>query len=102
MALELKITIDRDEVLEFYFMSSVYRNHDILINIFSKFLKESNNWENLFSENIYDFFTKYWNTNNHNKILKTISNFFNSKDYFLDYRHAEMTVDQLIDKESIQ
>ena len=24
------------------------------------------------------------------------------KDYFLDYRHAEMTVDQLIDKESIQ
>ena len=34
--------------------------------------------------------------------LKTISNFFNSKDYFLDYRHAEMTVDQLIDKESIQ
>lgn len=98
----IKISIERDEVLEFYFMSSVYRNHDILINIFSKFLKESNNWENLFSENIYDFFTKYWNTNNHNKILKTISNFFNSKDYFLDYRHAEMTVDQLIDKESIQ
>ena len=45
----IKITIDRDDrVLEFYFMSSVYRNHDILINIFSKFLKKSNNWENLF------------------------------------------------------
>jgi hypothetical protein len=98
----LKITIDRDEVLEFYFMSSIYRNHDILINIFSKFLKQSNNWETLFSENIYDFFTKDWNINSHNKILKTIDNFFKSKDYFLDYRHAEMTVDQLINKESMQ
>jgi hypothetical protein len=98
----LKITINRDEVLEFYFMSSIYRNHDILINIFSKFLKQSNNWETLFSENIYDFFTKDWNINSHNKILKTIDNFFKSKDYFLDYRHAEMTVDQLINKESMQ
>ena len=96
----LKINIERDEVLEFYFMSSVYRNHDVLIDIFSKFLKKNNNWETLFSEDIYDFFIKNWDIPKHNKIIKTIDNFIKSKDYFLDYKHAEMTIDELIDKEN--
>ena len=96
----IKIDIDRNKVLEFYFMASVYRNHDMLTNYaYSNFLNKNQNWEALFSDKIYDFFVRNWNEVDHKKKLNCIENFFKSGDYFLDYRHAELTIEQLIDIE---
>jgi len=98
----IKIDIDRNQVLEFYFMASVYRNNDIFTNYaYSDFLKRNENWEALFSDKIYDFFVRNWNEVDHKKKLKCIENFFKSGDYYLDYKHAEITIDQLIDKENL-
>ena len=99
----IKIDIDRNQVLEFYFMASVYRSHDMFTNYaFSDFLKKNENWEALFSDKIYDFFVRNWNEVNHKKKLKCIENFFKSGNYYLDYKHAEITIDQLIDIENLQ
>ena len=98
----IKIDIDRNQVLEFYFMASVYRNNDIFTNYaYSDFLKRNENWEALFSDKIYDFFVRNWNEVDHKKKLKCIENFFKSGNYYLDYKHAEITIDQLIDKENL-
>ena len=98
----IKIDIDRNQVLEFYFMASIYRSHDMFTNYaFSDFLKKNENWEALFSDKIYDFFVRNWNEVDHKKKLKCIENFFKSGNYYLDYKHAEITIDQLIDKENL-
>ena len=44
-----------------------------------------------------------WNeVNLKNKIIRFIENFFKSGNYYLDYKHAEITIDQLIDIENLQ
>lgn len=92
---KIKFKIKKNEILEYNFMMSVYRNSAGFMNL-TNFLKENDNWESLFSEKIYAYFNKNWNEEFHFDKFKTLENFFNSKDYFLDYRHSQISITKLI------
>ena len=88
--------IQKDEVLEFYFMMSIYKNNNYLIDIYEKFLKQTSNWESLFSIEVYKYLVDNWNDKKHKITMNTLDRFFRSRDYFLDYRHTNKSIDNLI------
>lgn len=92
---KINFKINREEILEYYFMMSVYKNSGEFMN-FADFLKENDNWESLFSEKIYGFFLKRWSEKFHQNTFKTLENFYNSNDHFLDYRHSKISLKELI------
>ena len=82
-----EITIDKNEVYEYYYMRFIYNTDDWLFNSYSEMISKLGGYENQFKPSVYDYFLRELTEEKHNKICKTINDFIVSGDFRLNRNH---------------
>ena len=82
-----KNKINREEVIQYYFMRHLYLDKNWLIEDLSKMLKYVGGYDNQWSSNFYEYWLNYINKPKHEKIKKTLSKFIKSSDNYLSISH---------------
>ena len=77
------------EIYEFYYMNFIFHNQEIVYPLYNKFNIVKKKWDLYWSEEFYKFWYENFSFEQHNKILNTIDNFFNSKDITININHSE-------------
>lgn len=85
---KLNMTINKKEVLEFYYMHQIYNDPDCFFDEYSGFLdNKSNNFDDYDSYKFYEYLVNKIDDNQLIKMEKNFNNFFYSKDHTLNSSH---------------
>ena len=83
---KIKLNFNEDNICEFYFMHNMFSRSTWLLDSYKTAFEEINGFNNLSSLKFYDYWIKKNNPNKNEKIFKTLNNFLNSKDVFIQNR----------------
>ena len=78
ITLKNKIKIDKNEILEFYFMRHLYQDRKWLFDDPIDMIKKIGGWDNMMNENFYEYAICKLNQKKISNINKTFENFLNS------------------------
>jgi hypothetical protein len=84
-AIDLKI--NKDEVYEYYFMKFIYNTNNWLFNDYAQMEKDLGGYHMQFTPEGYDYFLNEFSEEKHKKILRSLHNFIDSKDFRLSGIH---------------
>ena len=82
-----EITIDKNEVYEYYYMKFIYNTENWLFNSYSEAISKLGGYGNQFKPPVYDYFLDELTEDKHKKLCKTINNFIESGDFRLNTGH---------------
>ena len=82
-----EITIDKNEVYEYYYMKFIYNTENWLFNSYSEMLSKLGGYENQFKPPVYYYFLDELTEDKHKKLCRTINNFIESGDFRLNNYH---------------
>ena len=83
-----KIDIDINEVYEFYYMKFINNNvEDWLFNDYKGFINEIGGYAKQFSPKSYQKFLEEFSDEKHERILNSLNNFIEFKDYCMQKKH---------------
>ena len=83
-----KLDIDVDKVYEYYHMRFINNPENWLFNDYRAFLDEIGGYKNQFTPLAYSIFLKEFLEQKHERIIRSLSNFIESKDYCFQNKHA--------------
>ena len=83
-----KLDIDVAEVHEYYYMKFINNTDNWLFNDYRAFLDEIGGYKNQFTPLVYSMFLREFSEQKHERIIRSLSNFIESKDYCFRNRHA--------------
>jgi len=75
----IKLKINKKEIIEFYFMRYVYPDNNWLFKNYDNFLEKVNGYENIHSKIFYNYWLKFFNKKDKQRIYKSLNNFIYSK-----------------------
>ena len=85
-----KLNIDINEVYEYYYMRFINNTENWLFDDYAGFIDEIGGYFNQFSPIAYQKFLEEFSTEKHERILCSLNNFIESKDYCFQRRHMEL------------
>jgi hypothetical protein len=80
-------TIDKDEILEYYYMHNIYPIKSLLFNDYEKYLEEIGGYEESMSDKVYSVYLHSKNARNIVELYRALSDFINSNSQRLDPAH---------------
>ena len=83
-----KLDIDVNEVYEYYYMRFINNTENWLFNDYRAFLDEIGGYTNQFTPSAYSIFLREFLEQKHERIIRSLSNFIESKDYCFQNKHA--------------
>ena len=86
---KLSISIETARVYEYYFMHNLNQAHDWLFTDYKKFVADLGSFNASITSKAYEYFLKGFSNERHGLILKTLSNFVDSKEYLLKKQHIQ-------------
>ena len=87
---DLDLVIDKQEVYEYYFMKFMDKDTDNwLFNNYEEFLKNIGGYSNQATSVAYKEFMDEWSQDNHVRIINTLKDFIESKDFRLGKKHMK-------------
>ena len=93
----LKISIDKDQVLQYYFMRYVYNNYDCFNSEHSKFMELSNAaYDDYDTNKFYKYLLENLNEEKINEIAKVFNKFIVSNDYCLNSLHCDPEFNKIV------
>ena len=85
----IKISINKDEIYEYYFMRNIYNSRTWLIKDLVKFIEYVGGWSYMNSYKFYNYWLNNISDEKELKINKTIKNFVSSGDDAINISHIE-------------
>lgn len=82
-----ELSIDLNEVYEYYYMKNIHNTEDWLFNSYSELILNLGDRRKQFESPVYDYFLDEFTEEKHNKIIKTLNNFVGSGDFRLSHTH---------------
>tara|TARA_E500000178_G_C16926475_1_gene709643 strand:+ start:113 stop:1111 length:999 start_codon:yes stop_codon:yes gene_type:complete len=80
---KLKLEINKDEILEFYYMHYIYNTNNWFFKKYNDFLDDNKGYFGQFNIDAIKYFNKNFNLNRKKQIIKLLNDFIQSKDYSL-------------------
>lgn len=84
----IELKIDRRQVYEYYFMKHIYNTQDWLLNDYNKLIKSLGGYKEQITPRMYEKWLEEWTPTKHERILQTLKNFVESKDFRLIPEHT--------------
>lgn len=84
---DILLTIDTNEVYEFYYMHNIYNTQDIFMENYKDILEDIGGYDAQFTTAIYKAWVKSWTPDKHRDIMKRLDAFINSGDFRLNANH---------------
>jgi hypothetical protein len=85
----LPTTIDKKQILEYYFMHNIYPIKSLLFYDYDKYLNDIGGYENSMSGKVYGIYLSSTNTRNLNELYRAFNSFIESDDQRLGPTHFE-------------
>ena len=83
-----ELDIDVAEVYEYYYMKFINNTENWLFNNYRAFLDEIGGYKNQFTPLAYSVFLREFSEQKHERIIRSLSNYIESKEYCFRKRHA--------------
>lgn len=83
----LEISIDQNQVYEFYFMKHIYNNENWLFSSMDRTISELGGYAEQFTTKVYPKWLAEWSPERHAAILSALGKFVESGDFRIDSRH---------------
>lgn len=83
----LGLRIDREHVLEYYFMRYIYNTEDLFFASYERTVEKLGGYYGQFAPAVYDEWLAEWSTTKHEQILAALRQFIRSGDFRMDYTH---------------
>jgi len=83
----LPLSIDLDQVYEFYFMHHLYNTQDLFLDDYSGALDAMGGYSAQFTPAIFDQWLAQWTPERHSLTMSALSRFIDSCDFRMDYSH---------------
>jgi hypothetical protein len=84
---ELKFTIDKQQVYEYYFMRHIFNTEDLFFNSYAATLEKLGGYDRQFTPAVYERWLDEWNLEKHQAITSALQTFIQLDDFRMDYRH---------------
>ena len=84
-----KYAINLNDVYEFYFMKNLYSSKSWLFDDYDKALDYVSGYSGQFTSLIFKYWLDQWDISLHNKILKNVEAFIDSKKYKLEIKNLD-------------
>lgn len=95
-----KIKINKNKLLEYYFLKNIYFSNKWLFNNIDDLIKFSNGYKNIYGKKSYEFWLKKWNIKKQNSLTEAISKFIDSKDYMMTFKHYKLNLKEHLNENS--
>lgn len=83
----LPIDINKDQVCEYYFMKHIYNTENWLFEDYQDMIDRLGGYRSQFSPMVYRYFMDRFNKSEHDRRMRTLSNFVESNDFRLGREH---------------
>ena len=91
----IKFKINRNEVLEYYFMKYIYNDYNSLFEGFSNFLDRNNNFDAYANFKFYDYWIRNVDMIAKEKMVNVFHNFYLSNDHSLNLSHNKLLLNKI-------
>jgi hypothetical protein len=88
----------KNEIYEYYFMRNIYTDKSWLIENLSEMINYVGGYDGMWSNKFYEYWISKLNNKRHNEIIKTIENFLQSKESYLNIKHSGKLKNNFINK----
>lgn len=78
----------KKEIFEYYFMRNIFTDKNWLIDDLSNMVKFVGGYDGMWTNKFYEYWVKNLSVEKHNKIIKKIENFINSKENYINIKHT--------------
>lgn len=78
----------KKEIFEYYFMRNIFTDKNWLIDDLSNMVKFVGGYDGMWTNKFYEYWVKNLSVEKHNKIIKNIENFINSKENYINIKHT--------------
>jgi hypothetical protein len=86
-----KIKINKEEVLEYFFMRYIFFDYDVFFENFSSFFdNKENNWDDVDTLNFLDFWSEKVDKKTINNMIKKFDKFLDSNDYSMNIMYNKI------------
>jgi hypothetical protein len=86
----LALTIDRAEILEYYYMRYIHDTDDLFFDSFKKMINDLGGYDAQFSSMVYEKWLAEWNPAKHGSILSALDAFVKSGDFRMGYSNLDL------------
>jgi len=84
---DLKLKIDKNEVLQYYYMRNIYNTQNWLFTDYDTMLTELGGYDAQFDDRVYDYLITKLTDKRHNEIIQCLKSFWYSNDFRLNKKH---------------
>ena len=84
---QLELSIDKQQVYEYYFMRFIFNTSNLFFNDHDKMLDEIGGYGSQFTSTVYEKWLDEWEEEKHINIVSAIKRFSKSNDFRMDYTH---------------
>ena len=85
----IKLSINKRDVLKFYFMRNIYQDKKWFFKDQTKLMKYIGGWDGKYSTRIYEYAIKYLNKKeNIKRIENNLKNFLKTNDHTISIKHT--------------
>ena len=84
---ELELKINKEEILEYYYMANIYNTENLFYDDYDKSIQDIGGYSEQFHPKFYRYWIKYFNLIKHESIQIALERFINSNDFRMDYSH---------------
>lgn len=92
----LKKSIDKNEIIQYYFMRYIYNNFDCFNEEHSNFLSHDNTYDEYDSHKFYKYLLQSLNKEKIDNMEMIFKNFFESSDYHLNSLHCDTELNKIM------
>lgn len=78
----------KKKICEYYFMRNIFTDKNWLIDDLSNMVKFVGGYDGMWTNKFYEYWIKNLSVEKHNKVIKNIENFINSKESFINIKHT--------------
>ena len=89
--------INKNKILEFYFIKNIYFSNDWLFDDFQSLIKYCGDYRKILtSNNAYKYFLNNNSLHSFTHKIKNLKKFINSGDYIFNYSHKDISLEENI------
>ena len=85
----LPLTIDREQVYEYYFMHHLYNTRDLFLDDYAGTVDAMGGYAAQFTPAMFDQWLAQWTPQKHNLLMSALRRFIDSGDFRMEYSHRQ-------------
>lgn len=83
----LELTIDKQQIHEYYFIKYIYNTENWLFPDYSGVIDEIGGYKKQFTSEIYEIWLREWSFKKHRELISALKSYIGSTDFRLEHSH---------------